>query len=185
MKTGMTAFLLAATLATVGCSSLTAVVRDENPIAIGAMRPAPPPAPPEPTVAAPAPRVRVERSRIAVDEKIHFNTGSADIAAQSNELLNEIARVLRENPRVTKIRIEGHTDNVGAAAFNRRLSQQRADAVRQYLVGQGIDGGRMVAQGFGPDHPIGPNDTEEGKSNNRRVEFNIVEQTDAAAGGAQ
>jgi OOP family OmpA-OmpF porin len=177
MKIGMLCSLLAASA--LGCGGFTTIVKDDNPITVGALRPAAPPAP-EPPPPAPPARVRVEQSRIAVDEKIHFNTGSAEIAEQSHPILNEIAGVLREHAEIGKIRIEGHTDNVGPAAVNRRLSQQRADAVRAYLVGQGIDQGRLEAQGFGPDRPIDSNDTEEGRSKNRRVEFNIVQQ-----GGAQ
>ena len=182
MKIGMVCLVLLGA-ALVGCGGFTTVVRDDNPIGVGALRPAAPPAPEPAPAPAPPSRVRVERERIAVDDKIHFNTGSAEIAEQSHQLLNEIASVLREHANLTKIRIEGHTDNVGTAAVNRRLSQQRAEAVRTYLIGQGIDAGRLEARGFGPDHPIDSNDTEEGRSKNRRVEFNIVDQ--APAGGAQ
>jgi outer membrane protein OmpA-like peptidoglycan-associated protein len=175
-------FFAAATALAAGCSAVTVTVRDDDPIAIGAPRPAPPPAPEEPPAPAPAPaKVRVEASRIAVDEKIHFGTGSAEILEQSHTLLNEVARVLREHAEITKVRIEGHTDNQGGAAYNQRLSQQRADSVRRYLIGQGIDAGRLESQGFGLSRPVDSNDTETGRSRNRRVEFNIVAQGEGGA----
>lgn len=180
MKIVLWTSLIVAALAAAGCSAVTVNVPDDgNPIAIGAPRPAPPPAAEEPPPAPPS-RVRVEQSRIAVDEKIHFNTNSAEIAQQSHSLLNDVARVLREHAEITNVRIEGHTDNVGGAALNQRLSQQRADSVRTYLIGQGIDAGRLEAQGFGLARPVDSNDTEEGRSKNRRVEFNIVAQGGAS-----
>jgi len=183
MRRASLCFLLfAIAIVAQGCSALTVTVKDDNPIAVGAARPAPPPAVEEPPAPAPAPsRVRVEASRIAVDEKIHFGTGSAEILEQSHALLNDVARVLREHPEITKVRIEGHTDNQGGAALNQRLSQQRADSVRQYIVGQGIDAGRIEAQGFGLSRPVDSNDTETGRSRNRRVEFNIVGQSEGGA----
>jgi OOP family OmpA-OmpF porin len=66
--------------------------------------------------------------------------------------------------------IEGHTDSVGTAAYNKKLSQQRAEAVKKYMVEKGIDANRLKAQGFGEVRPIASNDTEEGRQQNRRVE---------------
>ena len=72
---------------------------------------------------------------------------------------------------MTVIEIDGHTDNTGDAASNLTLSQQRAEAVRVYLIQQGADGNMLVAKGFGDTMPIAPNETEEGKFRNRRIEF--------------
>jgi OOP family OmpA-OmpF porin len=66
--------------------------------------------------------------------------------------------------------IEGHTDSVGTAAYNKKLSQERADAVKKYMVEKGIDANRLKAQGFGEDKPIASNETNEGQQQNRRVE---------------
>jgi OOP family OmpA-OmpF porin len=83
--------------------------------------------------------------------------------------------VLKDLPEIKKIRVEGHTDNVGGQAHNMKLSQGRANAVRDYLVGKGIDGARMESVGFGPDKPIASNKTAKGRAENRRTEFNIIE----------
>jgi outer membrane protein OmpA-like peptidoglycan-associated protein len=78
--------------------------------------------------------------------------------------------VLKEHTSV-RLQIEGHTDNAGPAEQNRTLSQQRADAVRQYMIDKGIDGSRLTAVGFGPDKPVADNKTPDGRAKNRRVEF--------------
>jgi outer membrane protein OmpA-like peptidoglycan-associated protein len=83
--------------------------------------------------------------------------------------------VLVATPRIKKVRVEGHTDNVGKAKKNTQLSQKRADAVKKYLVSKGVEDARLEAIGFGPDKPIADNATDEGKEANRRVEFVIVE----------
>jgi OOP family OmpA-OmpF porin len=74
------------------------------------------------------------------------------------------------------IRIEGHTDSRGSHAYNLRLSQARADSVKEYLVGKGISSDRMEAKGYGPDQPIDDNRTRAGRERNRRVEFMITQQ---------
>ena len=79
--------------------------------------------------------------------------------------------MLKEHPDL-KLAIEGHTDNVGDAAANQKLSEKRANAVKQYLVSSyGIDAGRLTAKGLGATKPVGSNDTLEGRQNNRRVEL--------------
>jgi outer membrane protein OmpA-like peptidoglycan-associated protein len=102
---------------------------------------------------------------------VTFESGKAILKAASSQALNEMAESLREWPEVT-LEIQGHTDNVGAAQFNRTLSQQRADAVRQYLIDKGIDGQRLTSIGYGPDKPIAENKTAAGRAQNRRVEIN-------------
>jgi len=78
--------------------------------------------------------------------------------------------VLAANPKIT-LEVQGHTDNVGQAGYNLKLSQQRADAVRAYLTGHGIEPARLVSKGFGMDQPILANDTEAHRALNRRVQF--------------
>jgi outer membrane protein OmpA-like peptidoglycan-associated protein/uncharacterized protein YidB (DUF937 family) len=102
---------------------------------------------------------------------INFATGSAQIPADSDDYLNRVAMALKSAPAGTILEIGGHTDNVGDAASNLSLSQQRAEAVRSYLIQQGVNGDMLVAKGYGDTKPIGSNDTEEGKFHNRRIEF--------------
>ncbi|MEP7325820.1 MAG: OmpA family protein [Gemmatimonadota bacterium] len=102
---------------------------------------------------------------------IYFDTGSDRIRPESSPTLKEIAQMLSEHPDL-QLTIEGHTDNVGAAATNQTLSEQRAEAVKQALstVYQ-IDPARLTARGFGSTKPALPNDTPEGRQANRRVEL--------------
>ena len=113
--------------------------------------------------------------KIEILEKVQFETNSSDILEVSFELLDEVADILDQNPKVTKVRIEGHTDSKGRKRSNKKLSQRRANSVRDYLVDKGIDEARFVAKGFGQSKPIADNDTDEGRAENRRVEFNILE----------
>jgi len=125
--------------------------------------------------------VEVEAERIRVDEKIHFEFDRADISDESDSLLAEIAQVMNDNPHVKKVRIEGHTDNQGSGPYNMDLSNRRAQAVLDRLVQNGVDASRLVSEGFGLTRPIDTNDTDAGRSANRRVEFNIIEQDAPAA----
>ncbi len=101
---------------------------------------------------------------------ILFDTGKATLQDSSTATLQQIAKLLNDNPDL-KLRIEGHTDNVGAAAANKVLSQKRAETVRAWLVGQGIAADRLTAQGFGDTKPVADNSTEDGRAKNRRVEL--------------
>src|SRR5436853_360027 len=81
-----------------------------------------------------------------------------------------VAKVLTLHPEVTKVRVEGHTDNIGGHAYNMKLSQARAEAVRNHLISvNGVDGGKLTSQGFAFDRPIGDNKTAKGRAKNRRV----------------
>lgn len=135
--------------------------------------PPPPPPPPEPE--APK-RVEVLADKIQINEKIQFEVAKANIKEESHDLLNEIVQVIKDNPHIKKIRIEGHASSEGADDFNMRLSDDRAKAVKKYLVDNGLDEDRLVAKGYGETQPLDSNDTEAGREKNRRVEFNIVEQ---------
>jgi len=102
---------------------------------------------------------------------ILFDTGKATIRPDSEKVLATIGELLKANAAL-KLEIQGHTDNVGAKAANQTLSQQRADAVRQYLITKfGIAAARLTAAGFGDTKPVGPNTTEDGRAQNRRVEL--------------
>jgi outer membrane protein OmpA-like peptidoglycan-associated protein len=104
---------------------------------------------------------------------IEFNTGSAQLTLAKNRELDQLAEELLNKPNI-RIKIDGHTDNVGNFDANMRLSDERAAAVKAYLVGHGVASSRIQTEGFGSKKPIATNDTEEGRSKNRRVEFTIV-----------
>ena len=104
---------------------------------------------------------------------ILFDTGKATIKFESAEVLNQILNVLKKYPN-SRFRIEGHTDSTGKRAKNMILSQNRADAVKVYLIQGGIDAGRLESQGFGPDRPIASNKNKKGRELNRRVEINLI-----------
>jgi len=135
-------------------------------------KPAPSPAPvPLPPPPGPS-RAKLEGNRIALSEKIMFETGSARIAERSFALLDDVVAVLEANPTVDVV-IEGHTDSHGSASKNRELSTERAEAVRKFLVRRGIEARRLEAHGYGETRPIASNSTEEGREANRRVEIRV------------
>ena len=101
---------------------------------------------------------------------VYFENNKAELQAESYVFLNELTQWLKSKPAL-KIEISGHTDNVGKPQANIKLSQARADAVRNYLVAEGIDGARLTAKGYGAAKPMEPNTTEEGRGFNRRVEL--------------
>lgn len=164
---------VAAAWVAVGCDAAI-TVRGSTPIPVKAARPpaqveaAPPPAPK---------RVVVTETQVQINEKILFATGKWDILQESHSLLNEVAQVLKAHPRIRRVEVAGHTDARGSAPFNQTLSENRAKAVYTFLVNAGIEPGRLIYKGYGKTRPIADNNTEEGREKNRRVEFNILEQT--------
>ncbi|MBR9861443.1 OmpA family protein [bacterium] len=104
---------------------------------------------------------------------IHFDNDKAVLLHQSFETLMSVLIFLNKNPE-TVVEISGHTSSTGTYDHNMELSNQRAEAVRQYLINNGISSARIIAKGYGPDQPIANNDTETGQRENRRVEFRIV-----------
>ena len=123
---------------------------------------------PEPAAEAPA-------ARPVVLKNVFFETGSAALRPESTSELNRLKALLDENPGL-KIRINGHTDNVGSEEDNLALSENRAKAVYQYLVQHDIDEGRLQYKGYGESKPIATNETAEGRRENRRTEFEVVGQ---------
>jgi outer membrane protein OmpA-like peptidoglycan-associated protein len=117
---------------------------------------------------------------IRIKQQVHFRTGSADILPDSFPMLEEIADLLRSTDRIRKLSVDGHTDNRGPADLNKNLSQARADSVVKWLVSHGIESKRLEGHGYGMEQPIDSNSTDEGRANNRRVEFRIVDMADAA-----
>jgi outer membrane protein OmpA-like peptidoglycan-associated protein/tetratricopeptide (TPR) repeat protein len=106
-------------------------------------------------------------------KNIYFETGKAVLTAESFPELDKIVSFLQENNDL-KIEISGHTDNVGGAAYNIKLSGARAQAVVDYIISKGIPREQMVSKGYGPNQPISPNTTAKGRKLNRRVEFKIL-----------
>ena len=101
---------------------------------------------------------------------VNFENNSAELVMTSNSILDRVVKVLKKNSSV-KIIVAGHTDGRGDAAYNKSLSQRRAEAVKAYLVGKGISADRLDAEGYGLTRPIASNDTREGRAKNRRVEL--------------
>ncbi len=122
-------------------------------------------------------RVVLKEGRIQINERVYFEFGKAIIKTESHDLLDEVARVILANPQLLLIRVEGHTDDVGSDVNNLKLSGSRAAAVKDYLVGQGVEAGRLTSVGLGESSPIDTNDTEDGRAANRRVEFIVVKES--------
>ena len=120
----------------------------------------------------------MRKDRIELKQQVHFATSKARILPDSFELLRQVAQAMKDAPHV-RMRVEGHTDNVGKLDANMSLSQARADSVRDYLLKQGVDQNQILAEGYGPTRPIASNLTKAGKAANRRVEFRMVESKDA------
>jgi K(+)-stimulated pyrophosphate-energized sodium pump len=104
---------------------------------------------------------------------VEFETNSATLTSTSNDQLSKFAAVLKAYPSVA-ISVDGHTDNTGDPAANKKLSEDRAAAVKDVIVGMGVPGDRVTTAGWGAEKPIASNDTEEGKLKNRRVEIAIT-----------
>lgn len=116
------------------------------------------------------PKPKLEMGKKIVLEGIVFETGKATIKPESEPILLGALETFTENPEV-EVLITGHTDNVGRRDKNMKLSADRAESVKAWLVARGVSPGRLTTKGFGPDRPIVPNDTDENKQKNRRIEF--------------
>ena len=125
------------------------------------------------------PLVVVTEKEIRINQEVKFKFDSAVILPESDAVLDAVKQVLDAHPEIKKVRVEGHTDNVGKAAYNKSLSQKRAASVMKWLTDKGIAKARLVSQGFGQEQPIDSNETDRGRANNRRVAFTILER-DAA-----
>lgn len=130
---------------------------------------------PAPPVAAPE-QVELKSGRFELKGKVYFDTNRAIVQERSFALLDEVAAVMKAHPEVTRVAIDGHTDSVGGEAFNQRLSEARARAVRDYLMKAGIEGARLEPRGFGASKPLASNATPAGREQNRRVEFIVIEE---------
>jgi outer membrane protein OmpA-like peptidoglycan-associated protein len=120
--------------------------------------------------------VTVTCDRIEIGQAVYFATNSDVIQEQSYGLLETVARTMVRRVDILIVRVEGHTDDRGSDSANLDLSTRRAASVMQFLIGEGVEPERLVSAGFGESQPIDTNATNEGRANNRRVEFVIVEQ---------
>ncbi len=134
--------------------------------------PPPPPPPPAPEVKEEvAPPPPVEEQGAYVFRNIYFDYNKATIKPESEPILDEVSEFLKANPNM-KMEIQGHTDSKGTAAYNMKLSERRAEAVKAYLTkDEAIKPDRLTTKGYGLTKPVASNDTEEGRAKNRRVEF--------------
>jgi OmpA-OmpF porin, OOP family len=117
--------------------------------------------------------IKFEPDKVFTLKDVHFDTGKATITSSSFPSLNELVGALKAKPTMT-IEIAGHTDNVGTPEANQKLSQDRANSVKQYLISKGIATNRLIAKGYGDTQPVADNDNEEGRKQNRRTEVRIV-----------
>ncbi len=127
----------------------------------------PPPPPPPPPPPAPAAKRRI------ILRGVNFDFDKSNIRPDARPVLDEAVRTLKEEPNI-RVRIEGHTDSIGSEAYNQRLSQRRADAVKAYLVAEGIAASRLETVGFGESQPVASNDTADGRAQNRRAELEVI-----------
>jgi len=120
-------------------------------------------------------KIDVTRKQIVILDKIFFDTNKSTIKPVSFALLDQLGQLLRGHAEL-KVEIQGHTDSQGDVDKNIKLSKERAEAVRTYLIKKGIDPARMVSGGYGPTQPIADNKTKAGREANRRVEFHILDE---------
>jgi OmpA-OmpF porin, OOP family len=148
-----------------GCAARQVVVPVEVPVApppIVIVEPPPPPAPPE---------------KIVLPGELEFENNSPYIKStpENVDLLTQLVDILQKNTRITKLRVEGHTDNVGTAKHNQWLSQERAESVARWLSQHDVDRGRLVTVGYGDTRPLVDNSTRDNRRMNRRTEFHVQE----------
>ncbi|MCO4770094.1 MAG: OmpA family protein [Deltaproteobacteria bacterium] len=117
----------------------------------------------------------VKDDKIVILDKILFVTAKDVILRRSYPILEAVKNTILDNPRILKVRIEGHTDDRGSDGYNQRLSDQRAAAILRYLIAAGVSAERLESVGYGEVRPIDSNDTADGRERNRRVEFTILE----------
>lgn len=118
----------------------------------------------------PPPLVVVTDCEVKITQQIHFEYNKSVIRPESFPVLNAVVDVMQKNPSI-KLEVQGHTDNVGTASYNKRLSDSRSASVKTYLTSHGVKGDRLTSKGYGFDRPLVPNDTAQNRALNRRVQF--------------
>ncbi len=129
---------------------------------------APPPPRPAPV---PEPLAKAKREKIVL-RGVHFDFDKSTIRPDARPILDEAATILQQHPDI-RVSVEGHTDAVGSDAYNLKLSERRAAAVKRYLIDHGIVASRLTSEGFGKRRPVATNDTADGRAQNRRVELQV------------
>lgn len=123
-----------------------------------------------------ASRVAMTGGAVVIKEQVQFDTGKATLRADSRAVLDQVANAILGNPAILRVEVGGHTDSVGGVPYNQALSQARAEAVLAALVERGVPTEKLVARGYGTQRPVGSNETDDGRAQNRRVAFEIEEQ---------
>src|SRR5690606_18482892 len=118
-------------------------------------------------------KVELIEEKIVLPEPIHFAFDSAQIEEKSFGILDQIVSILNKKDDGSVLTIDGHTDSIGSDAYNSNLSKRRAASVVKYLTDKGIPAARLVSNGYGESRPVATNETEGGRAENRRVEFNF------------
>jgi outer membrane protein OmpA-like peptidoglycan-associated protein len=116
-----------------------------------------------------------QKKQIEILERIQFEFARAELKPESHQILDAVAKIMRAHPEIRGVRIEGHASAEGSLEFNMKLSKERAEAVRKYLIQAGIPENQLDAEGYGSYRPAAPNDTDEGRERNRRCEFHILD----------
>jgi len=107
---------------------------------------------------------------VKITQQIHFEYNRSVIRPESYPVLDAVVAVMKDNPTI-KLEVQGHTDNVGTAGYNKRLSDSRSASVKTYLTSHGVAAARLASKGYGFDRPLVPNDTAQNRALNRRVQF--------------
>jgi outer membrane protein OmpA-like peptidoglycan-associated protein len=145
-------------------------VKDQCPNTVGSSTQEPLGCPAKPAL------VVVTDCEVKITQQIHFEFNKAKIRPESFQVLDAVVDVLVKTPDI-RIEVQGHTDNVGGAAYNKKLSEQRSASVKMYLVSHGIDPSRLTSHGYGFDRPLVANDSDQNRALNRRVQFVRTEGT--------
>ena len=137
-----------------------------------------PAAPPPPPVCNPPAGFKVDANCHIIEQSliiraVDFEFNKAVLTVPAQQTLDGVASALAAQPELN-VEIQGHTDSIGSAPYNLKLSQRRADSVKAYLVSKGVNGSNLTAHGYGKTKPIASNDTDEGRAQNRRVEFEVT-----------
>ncbi|PBQ33223.1 hypothetical protein CNR22_16055 [Sphingobacteriaceae bacterium] len=120
-------------------------------------------------------KIRIDPPKEYVLENVYFDSGKATLKPSSNKALNDLAEVLKLKTTMT-IEIQGHTDDVGDPAENLKLSQQRAEAVKKFIVNKGVEASRISAKGYGQTLPVADNTSDAGKAKNRRTTLKVLKE---------
>lgn len=146
------------------------IVEKKVPVPAPVVVPPPPPTPAPEPVPQPPPAPVPVKEKVSIILNVEFDTAKAIVKEKYYDDIKRVADFMKEYPDTTAV-IEGHTDNVGNDAYNKALSEKRAQSVRQYIIDKfGIDGSRITAVGYGEEKPVAGNDTAQGRQKNRRVE---------------